>query len=250
LETRGPKKPSTTVTPVPYTSQRDKLRTIKCYDEVEKMLSQGIATPVVARFIHDKGELKEMSVESLGSRLRQWRTNLPVATKLAEQAPRVLSDAIQQLNTNMNESAALRELLKVQMERVQQGREQEVQDQRLSAQTGREIELAATIISQHAKIRVDLGLPKLEMGVDPDAQAETDLEKLYGDAGGAVRRVLADPASRRRVFGLVERVTALAGAGHSLPSSIDGQEVPEGDSDYSKAVEDAGDAPEILAAGQ
>lgn len=239
MANRGPTKNSK-VTPLPSgdLSQRNAIRSLSCYNEVKEMLERGLSTSVIAKFIQeDQGELTNMTAESLGARLRQFRQQIVTPTQVIVSqsnpgaAKRVLSDAITTLDKSINESHALRKLLQVQFERIQEGREQEISDGRLSQQTNRDIELAAEIVEKHAKIRVDLGLPALKMDELEDDPVQT-LESQYKDLGGSVRRVLSDEGSRRRVLSIVEKVSALANIGKGTSAAQMLESLPVGAPTY------------------
>jgi hypothetical protein len=251
MANRGPTKNSK-VTPLPSgdLSQRNAIRSLSCYNEVKEMLERGLSTSVIAKFIQeDQGELTNMTAESLGARLRQFRQQIVTPTQVIVSqsnpgaAKRVLSDAITTLDKSINESHALRKLLQVQFERIQEGREQEISDGRLSQQTNRDIELAAEIIEKHAKIRVDLGLPALKMDDLGDDPIQT-LESQYKDVGGSVRRVLSDEGSRRRVLSIVEKVSALANIGKGTSAAQMLESLPVGAPTYDPIAKDEQSADE------
>ena len=195
--------------PTSRATGHDKIRSLKCYEEVYKRICGGWAATELARFIQeDKKELTDISRSQLAQNLRSFRQKIPAGDLVAKRFPQVFQDAKESLEYGLDELAELEDLYMLQMQRVGIDFKTEQAIGKLMPSMTSEIREARQILESIAELKMELGIHQrapeqhnVSVEGQVEARLETDLEK-YPEG---VKKVLENPESRRRVQGLVDR---------------------------------------------
>lgn len=203
------------VKPKSRSTKYEKLRSLKCYEEVHKRICGGWPASELARFIQDeRHELQSSSKTSLEHLLRDFRTTLPAGDLVAKRFPEVFEEAKEAIEYGLDELAELEELYRLQMHRVGIDFKTETKINKLLPSMTSEIREARQILESIAELKLDLGIHQRapeEHHVNVEGQVEARLEADMDKYPDAVKRVLENPESRRRVQGIVGRFVQLGG---------------------------------------
>lgn len=191
----------------------ERLRSLKCYDEVYKRICAGWPATQLARFIQEeRNEYTQASQKQLERLLREFRQKIPPGDLVAKRFPEVFEDAKDKIEQGLDEIAELEELYRIQMHRVGIDLVTETKINKLLPSMTSEIKEARQILESLAELKMDLGIHqraanKVDVNVEGEVSArlETDLTQ-YPDS---VQGVLDDAEKRRRLHGLVGRFLQL-----------------------------------------
>lgn len=201
------------VKPRSRSERYEKLRSLKCYEEVYKRICAGWPATQLARFIQDeRHELQGDSVKGLEHLLRDFRGTLPAGDLVAKRFPAVFEEAKEALEYGIDELTELEELYRIQMHRIGIDLKIETKINKLMPSMTSEIREARQILESIAELKMDLGIhqrapEKHDVSVEGtvEARLSADLDK-YPEG---VREVLENPESRRRVQGMIGRFLQL-----------------------------------------
>jgi hypothetical protein len=197
------------------TDKHQKLRALKCFDEVFSRLREGWPLSELARYIQeDKKEYVDVSRAGLVSVLTDFRASLPPGELIKKRIPQAFLSAKKEVEEGLDEIKELEALYRMQLERVKVDLETEKKIKKLLPTMTSEIKEARQILESVANLKMDLGLQdrapqKHEVNVEVDETLEQDLSQHFGNP--TVKKVLDNPESRYRVMGTVERFLRLTG---------------------------------------
>lgn len=223
----------------------ERVRELKCFQEVYDRILDGWPIAEIARFIQDiKKESLDVTKAGLMAALQGFRASLPPGELAKKRMPGLLANAANEVEAGLDEMREMEKLYRLQMNRLDIDIENEKKIKKLLPTTGQEVRIAREILSNYAELKMDLGLSKRHIGqMDVDARLMADVAVRYNKT--EVTTVLNDPQSRKRVLGLVERLmskSTAALAEGSVSSVIDTTgEVPELGSAELSSVEDEPD---------
>lgn len=203
-------KKASKVKPVSRDTGFSKLRSLACFDEVNRRLCEGYPLKEVAQYIQDEEkEYLEVKRESLIWTLDAYRNTIPKAQLLAKRMPPVFAKAAETVRKGLDELEELENLYKLQMQRIEIDRKNEKNIGKLLHTMTPEIKAAKDILSTIAQLKMDLGLSKRHLGqLDVDARVMADVQTRYAGKP-SVTQVLNNAESRRKLLGLVDQVLAL-----------------------------------------
>lgn len=198
------------VKPKSRSSRFERIRSLKCYDEVYKRLCSGWPATELARFIQEERkectDIKRMHLEHL---LRDYRKEVPASALVAQRFPEVFDEAKEKIAESLDELSELEELYRIQMHRIGIDFKTETKINKLMPSMTSEIREARQILESIAEIKMDLGIHQrapMKHEVEVEGQVEATIsEDMMAKYPDAVRAVLENPESRRKVHGLVER---------------------------------------------
>lgn len=185
-----------------------KLRSLRCFQEVYERLLAGWGAPELARFIQeDRTEYGHASRISLVQVLQRFRNTIPPAQFAAQRMPGEIHKAVEEVDEGIDALKELEKLYKIQMERINLDLANERQIKTTLPKMTQEMRVAKEILGGITDLRMDLGLNQRHLGESSVAvTVQVDVAK-YGKE--SVQRVMADPEKRRKVFNMFERIVAL-----------------------------------------
>lgn len=196
-----------------------KLRSLACYQEVYDRLCAGWPLGQVARFIQEeRNEYKEISRHGLEQQLTEFRKQMPPGDLVQKRFPDVFEAAKDKIEKGIDELAELEELYRIQMHRVGVDFSTEKAIKKLLPSMTAEIREARQLLESIANLKLEMGVLQraqrgvnVNVGVEVEASLTDETAARFGDV--AVRAVLEDPESRRKVMGVVERFMKLPAKG-------------------------------------
>jgi hypothetical protein len=188
-----------------------KLKALKCFDLVLARIRDGWVLTQLARYIQDeRNEYTEISHEGLTALLGEFRKSLPPGELIKDRMPGVFLAAKEHVEEGIDELEKMQELYYIQMQRIGIDFETERNINKLLPSMTSEIREARNILEAIGKMKTELGVhPRLPQEHNINVTAEVD-GQLVEDLGlkfssEAVRDVVKNPESRRRVLNTVER---------------------------------------------
>lgn len=202
-------------------NQFKKLRHLTCYQEVYDRLSSGWGPTELARFIQEeRGEYKEIPHKGLVEVLKAFRKQMPAGDLVAKRFPEEFQAAKETFVSSINEIRELEELYRIQMHRITTDFTTEKNIGKLLPSMTSEMKEARQLLESLANLKMELGLMDRvaqkhahEVSVEVEATMTATTDDLADQFGSpAVKKVLSDPESRRKVQGVVERFLRLSAA--------------------------------------
>lgn len=205
-----------------------KLRALRCYEEMYERMCSGWSIAELARFVQDeREEYKEISRGGLIEQLKAFRKTVPAGHLVQKRFPEVFDEAKEKVEQSINELQELEELYRIQMHRIGTDFAIEKNLKKLMPSMTSEIREARQLLETIANLKMEMGVTaratlKHAHQVNVDGTIEAHIpEGLAADYGNpAVKAVLDDPESRRKVMGVVERFL-------KLPASAEAAEPAE-----------------------
>lgn len=195
------------------TDKHQKLRGLKCFDQVYARICDGWPLTELARYIQeDQKEYTEISRQGLVSTLTDFRSSLPPGELIKKRMPMAFVEAHKEVNEAVDEVKELEELYRIQLKRIHIDHALENKIGKLLQSMTPEIREARQLLETMANLKMEMGLhdrapQKHEVNVEVDEVLESDLGQHFGNA--SVKKVLNSPESRHRVMGTVERFLKL-----------------------------------------
>jgi hypothetical protein len=215
------------VKPRSRSERYEKLRSLKCYEEVYKRICAGWPATQLARFIQEeRHELQADSTKGLEHLLRDFRAALPAGDLVAKRFPAVFEEAKEALEYGLDELTELEELYRIQMHRIGIDFNTETKINKLMPSMTSEIREARQILESIAELKMDLGIHQRapeQHDVSVEGTVEAKLSADLDKYPEGVREVLENPESRRRVQGMIGRFLQLQD-GEAV--AVDGAEAP------------------------
>ena len=187
-----------------------KLRSCKCFDEVDRRLRLGWGSPELAKFIRDENdECKDISEAYVRKLVDQHRKSIPpIELSLTSSNTVVIQNAAKKMSNGINELAELEKLYNIQFKRIELGVTNEESIGMIIPATGREVFYAMKILKQSADLKSELGLTKKHLGtVELTGHRAAEIGDRYGNEG--IGSVVSDPDSRRKLLSLTNRLLGL-----------------------------------------
>jgi hypothetical protein len=193
---------------VPYA----RIRSLKCFVDVEEMLVSGYAAHRVADFIQkERGELTDIGRDYLAGQLTEFRnTELKPVQILSAHMTKVVEKAKGEFEDRLDDLRRLDKIYHLQMNRVDIGHELEKRLKILNKSLSGEIMNVASIIGQMHGIKMALGMHK-------ETSSQGTIAMRYEIVDGARRRfgddvadALMKPESRNRVLGVLAQFVGQA----------------------------------------
>jgi hypothetical protein len=192
-----------------------KLRSLGCFQEVYDRLCAGWPLAQVARFIQEeRREYTSISRTGLEQQLAEFRKQMPPGDLVQKRFPDVFDKAKEAVEEGIDELKELEELYRIQMHRIGVDFATEKGIGKLMPSMTAEIREARNLLKDMAELKLEMGVlgrapqgVNVNVGVEVEATLTEDVMARFGD--GAVKKVLQDPESRRKVMGVVERFMKL-----------------------------------------
>lgn len=193
----------------------EKLRAMKCFEEMHERVRQGWPLSELARWIQeDKEEYLSVTRPGLLTVLQNYRAKIPPGELVAQRLPKDHQKAVEKLEKGVDEVQELEELYRIQMSRVKIDVETESAINKLLPSLTQEIKEARSILESLAGMKMELGINtrapeehNVNVEVDVDARLDADLGTFGSES---VQQVLDSPEKRRRVTGVVDRFLRLS----------------------------------------
>lgn len=196
-----------------------KLRTLRCFNEVYERLLAGWSPSELARFIQEsRNEYTHASQVTLMQVLQRFRDTIPPATLMAKRLPKTFEKAIEKTEDGVDELAEMEKLYRLHMERVNIDFTTEKNIKKLMPTMTQEVRVASELLGRMADLRMDLGLNTRHLGqVDAAVTIQAETSR-YGKE--SVKKVMEDPEKRRKVLNVAERILALPDrTGKAIPTA-------------------------------
>jgi hypothetical protein len=186
-----------------------KLRSLRCFNEVYERILAGWSMSELARYIQeDRQEYAHATKQALMQTLQRFRDSIPPAQLVSKRMPPVFHKATEEVEAGIDELKELENLYKLQMDRIGIDLATEKGIKKLMPTMTQEVRVARELLSAIADLKMDLGLNTRHIGqVDVEAHLHADLQAKYGK--DSVKKVMADPEARRKVLNIAERILAL-----------------------------------------
>lgn len=198
-------KPISRITSSPLT----RLRTARCFPEIDRRIRLGWSTGDVARMVQEEyKELTDLSFKYLKKTIDKYRLSLPPTELGMSSNSLVVQNATKKMANGLDELAQMEYLFNLQMERINIDVANEKTIKKLFPTTGKEVFVALKILNQSVQLKMDLGLLKRQLGsMEVTGQLAAEAGERYGN--NSVGKVIADPDSRKKVLSLAERLIKL-----------------------------------------
>jgi len=184
-----------------------RLRGLRCFGTVEKMLSDGYQPAQVADYIQDDcGEYSDIGRESLAKLLGQYRKDVLMSRgeSAAIHAPNAYLQAARDMTEGVKIEKELEALYRTQKARIDHFAEIEEQSGVPFKAMSREVDTARLLLDEIHRVRLDLGVDERQIGtLTIKAEAIAACEDRYGER---IASVMRDPEKRRRVLTMLEAV--------------------------------------------
>lgn len=211
--------PRQRIRPVSRETRFQRIRGLKCFEEVHQRILDGWAPSRLAKFIQEeRKECLDITQPSLDTQLGEYRASLPKGEVAQKFMPPFMQAALEQVDKDFNSLDEARKLYQMQLKRVNIDLAKEEKIGKLFPSMTQEIRAAREILSDISALEMDLGLNKRHLGqVDVEARVLTDVTARYDDATG---QLVQDPESRRKLLGIAERFRSLAaGQAHEVDNT-------------------------------
>jgi len=185
-----------------------KLRTLRCFNEVYERLLAGWSPSELARFIQEsRNEYTHASHVTLMQVLQRFRDTIPPAQLMAKRLPKSFEKAVEKTEEGIDELAEMEKLYRMHMERVNIDFTTEKNIKKLMPTMTQEIRVASELLGRIADLKMDLGVSTRHLGqVDAEVTIKSETSR-YGKE--SVKKVMEDPEKRRKVLNVAERILAL-----------------------------------------
>jgi hypothetical protein len=139
----------------------DKLRGLKCFDELHDKVTAGISIEEIARWVHEeKQEYRDASRGAVERAIYRYKASLPV-TELADGgAPAYLYRRIAHVDRGIDEMDELEKLYHLQCQRIERYMELEGRIPTPLSELRKEISLARDLLVRRLELAMKLGLRK------------------------------------------------------------------------------------------
>ena len=201
----------------------ERLRGLRCFEEIHERVKQGWPTTELARWIQeDREEYQDVSRSALVSVLTNYRGSIPPGELVEKRLPKAFVEAKEKIESGLDELVELEELYRLQMERVKIDFEKEKLIDKLLPTMTNEIKEARALLEAMFGLKAELGIitrSPQEHNVNIHAEVEGQFSEDIGQfASEAVQGVLGDAESRRRVTGVVDRFLRMSEKTESEPA--------------------------------
>jgi hypothetical protein len=224
----------TRIRPVSRETKFLRLRSLNCFEEVHKQVVEGLELVSIAKYIQvECNEYVDVGREAVISVLKDYRQSLPAAL-LAARVPRASAMAAERVREGLDELEELDKLYQIQLERIGIDFATERKINKLIPSMTQEIRAGREILTEMAKLKMDLGLNDRHLGkVDIDAQIVQDVTKRYDVT---VSKTLTNPESRRKLLGIAERFLSLAAGNAGVDLTVEDDSSGETEEIISEAL--------------
>lgn len=182
-----------------------RLRGLRCFRTVEKMLSDGYQPAQVADYIQDDcGEYADAQRQTLAKLLGQYRKDILLSTgeAAATNAPGAYLKAAREMTDGVKIEKELEDLFRTQRARINYFAELEESSGLPLKGMSREIDAARLLLDEIHRVRLDLGVDERHIGtLTIKAEAIAACEERYG---ARIADVMRNPEKRRRVLAFME----------------------------------------------
>lgn len=189
-----------------------RIRGLRCHDEVVERLVAGYPIPEVARYVQEEeGEYTDIRRDSLCDELQRYRAQaICPADLIAPRLPHVVIKANKEFSERLEDLRRLERMYELAIYRIDLAHGQERRTGVINPDVDRHMKGMVDLIRQMHEIKMDLGLTgSRDLGtltVSPERLAE--IRERYGENAAAA---FADPVQRAQVLGLLKRVLRLSG---------------------------------------
>jgi hypothetical protein len=222
--------------PVSRETGFQKLRSIKCFQEVHQKLVEGWGLTELAKWIQkDRQEYTDVKPITLVHLLKDYRNSLPPGTLIEKRMPNVFHKAAKRVKKGLDEVKELEDLVKFQKRRIKMEGNTERKIGKLLPTMTQEVRTMRECLATLADVKMDLGLSKRHLGeLNVDATLLAEVVGRYGSP--AVAKVLQNPQSRQKVMGVAEKFLALAASEAAKVVDVTPEPVPaKSDEDMTEA---------------
>jgi len=195
----------------PGTKKFAKIRALKCYRYVRRLLADGMPARRVARYIQeDRLEYTDVKQSSLATMLADFRQSEMALEVLAPWQPRVIESAGQTFSDRLQGIKRLDKLYKQLEYRMEVAVAEEDVDRGRDTHIDKQAKMLAEIILKQHQIAMDLGLTgSRDLGtltISPEMREE--IARKWGER---VAQTTDDPVSRGKILAAVNLAYKLAG---------------------------------------
>jgi len=189
--------------------RHNRIKNLRCFQQVHEMLSHGYPAPAVAKFIWEQGESKDVKRGSLIEMLSYYRRELLPKDVLVTRQPHIIISAKKQYTDKLEELKRLDDLydaLKFRFDVINA-------DFQMTGYADPEFLKNATaimnLIHKMHSIKMDLGINgSRDLGtLSVTAERLAEIGDKYGDGA---QRAMSNPVSRARVLACLQRAQDVA----------------------------------------
>lgn len=206
----------------------EKLRAIRCFEEMHERVRGGWPLSELARWIQeDKEEYQDVTRQGLLTVLKNYRASIPPGELVAKRLPKDHQRAMDKLEAGIDEVNELEELYRLQMERVKIDATTEKAINKLLPSLSQEIKEARSLLESLAGLKQSLGINSrapeehnVNIGVEVEGRLVEDLGPIGSEA---VKKVMESPESRRRVTGVVDRFLRMSERKDEAPATVEAE---------------------------
>lgn len=196
------------IRPVSRDVKFQRIRSLRNFKEVHQRLVDGWSADRVATFIQQEcKEYLDVQHESLRVMLGEYRQTIPAHERAAKVLPSQAA-AAEKVAESLDELQELERLYRAQMDRINIDLQNEKTIKKLMPSMTQEMRAAREILSDIAKLKMDLGISKRHLGtvgVDANVTATVTTTNM----SPAVAKVANSAQSRRKLLGIAERILSL-----------------------------------------
>jgi hypothetical protein len=201
-----------------------RLRALRCWDEVQEQLLAGYPVPEVARFIQEEeGEYRDVKRGSLVDMLRQYISEeLSLADLIAPRLPNLIVKANKEFGERLEDLRRMERVYEAMLYRLDLAHGRERRTGEISPDVDRQAKVVIDLIRQMHEIKMDLGLTgSRDLGtLTVSEERLAEIREKYGEGAA---QAFADPVQRAQVLGLLKRVMRLSGRSDIIDVPAEGE---------------------------
>jgi hypothetical protein len=219
----------------------ERIKKLRCHQEVYERLCAGYPCPEVARYIQEEeGEYLDVTRGSLSGMLGDYReAEIVGADLIAPRLPHIVVKAQKEFSDRLEDLRRLERAYEALLYRFDLSHGEERRNGKVNSDVDRQAKVLMDYVSKMHDIKMDLGLTgSRDLGtLTVSAERLADIRDKYGEGAA---RAFGDPISRAKVLGLLKRVMRISDSGDSLDPNMDMANL--GSRDESELYADAIDA--------
>lgn len=200
----------------------EKVKKLRCHQEVYERLCCGYPCPEVARYIQeDEGEYLDVTRGSLAGILGDYREREIVGADLiAPRLPHVVVKAQKEFSDRLEDLRRLERAYEALLYRFDLSHGEERRNGKVNPDVDRQAKVLMDYISRMHDVKMDLGLTgSRDLGtLTVSAERLAEIKDRYGEGAA---RAFGDPVSRAKVLGLLRRVMKISERGDVLESDLE-----------------------------
>lgn len=189
---------------------------MKCFPEVRNMIMAGVPIGVISRFIQeDRKEMLDIDLMSVKKKVQRYIKSMPPAEVIEERLPLYYQSVLGSIGEQLDEMEALSNLFHLQFDRTMIDYKTEKTIGKCLDSNTKNIGVCADIANKIGALKGRMfGKNKIpdpiqQMGVSEQNRLFVDerLKKIGEKYGEKMRAIAEDPAKRRRLLGIFEKIS-------------------------------------------